>query len=110
MVAMMSRQGAEGEISYDLVMEDDMDFVEGTCRVPEAAGAAAAWQVFVFTKSDVSSSQVVRSRFTSGTSGLLVRVPASTRLDCRIIEEALSDLLGVVRWRRVTGPDSMSLR
>jgi hypothetical protein len=107
----MSRQGAEGEISYDLVMEDDMDFVEGTCRVPEAAGAAAtAWQVFVFTKSDVSSSQVVRSRFPSGTSGLLVRVPASTRLDCRMIEEALSDFLGVVRWRRVTGPDSMSLR
>jgi hypothetical protein len=42
------------EISYDLVMNDDMEFVEGTYRLPNED-----WQVLIVSKRDVPEPIVV---------------------------------------------------
>jgi hypothetical protein len=39
----------KGEISYDLVMENDMSFVEGTYRIENGE-----WRVFILRGSDKS--------------------------------------------------------
>src|SRR5262249_47142452 len=55
------------EISYDLVMDDDMAFVEGTYRL-----AGGAWQVVIVSafERDVPAPQVVPQRWESGVSGV----------------------------------------
>lgn len=60
----------KAEISYDFVMEDDMEFVEGTYRIP-----SDEWQVFVFKRGDVTESQIKPSKWNSGITGLFVRFP-----------------------------------
>src|SRR5687767_1242581 len=65
-----------GEISYDLVMEEDMGFVEGTYRLP-----GGEWQVFVFSRfADVSEPDVQHGQWDSGVTGFFVRFPRSGRL------------------------------
>jgi hypothetical protein len=48
------------EISYDLVMDDDMGFVKGTYRLP-----GGDWQVFIVLafQRDVPEPQVVQERW-----------------------------------------------
>jgi hypothetical protein len=95
------------EISYDLVMDDDMPFVEGTYRLP-----AGDWQVLIVPASerDVPESQVVPQRWASSASGVFVRIPRSERINAEVVEQILSAALGVAEWIRVRGPDSMELR
>ncbi len=95
------------EISYDLVMNDDMEFVEGTYRLP-----GEDWQVVIVLAFDrnVPEPQVDRQQWESGVSGVLVRLPRAERINAATIERVLSAALGVSEWVRVRGPDSMQLR
>ena len=95
------------EISYDLVMDDDMEFVEGTYRLP-----GGDWQVVIFSafERDVPEPQVMSQRWESGVSGVFVRIPRAERINVATVERVLSEALGVSEWVRVRGPDSMRLR
>src|SRR5262249_42835742 len=95
------------EISYDLVMDDDMEFVEGAYRL-----SGGDWQVVIVSAfdRDVLASQVVQQRWESGGSGVFVRVPRGGRINPGTGERILSEALGVTEWVRVRGPDSMQLR
>jgi hypothetical protein len=95
------------EISYDLVMDDDMEFVEGTYRLP-----GYDWQVLIVLarERDVSQPQVVPQQWESGESGVIIRIPRNERINAATVERILSGALGVSEWVRVRGPDSMQLR
>jgi hypothetical protein len=95
------------EISYDLVMNDDMSFVEGTYRLP-----GGEWQVVIVSAfdRDVSAPQVVPQQWESGVSGVYVRVPRTEQINAMTVERILSEALGVTAWERVRGPDSLQLR
>jgi len=95
------------EISYDLVMDDDMDFVEGTYRLP-----GGQWQVVIVSafNRDVPEPQVSPQRWESGVSGVFVRIPRTEKINAATVERVLSAALGVSEWVRVRGPDSMQLR
>lgn len=56
-----------GDISYDLVMGDDMGFVEGTFRLP-----GSPWQVIIVRKGTVRSSDSRPSGFPARTGEPLV--------------------------------------
>jgi hypothetical protein len=93
------------EISYGLVMGDDMDFVEGTYRLP-----GGEWQVVIVSRYDVPEVEVVPQRWDSGTSGVLIRYSRFTRLDRAAVMRVLSTALGIWEWVDVRGPDSMQFR
>lgn len=94
-----------GEISYDLIMDDDMDFSEGTYRIDDGD-----WQVVIVSKRSIESPVTKFCTWDSGISGIVVHVPVSQRLNMESIENQLSEILGGVVWKRVKGPDSMQLR
>jgi hypothetical protein len=89
------------EISYDLVMDDDMSFVEGTYRL-----ADGVWRVVIVSRCDVTEPQ----EWESGVSGVLIRFPRAGRLNRAVDKQVLSAALGVSEWVEVRGPDSMQLR
>jgi hypothetical protein len=93
------------EISYDLVMNVDMEFVEGTYRLPNAG-----WQVLIASKRDIHEVELVQQVWESGATGVLLRFPASKQLNAEAIERVLSVSFGVSDWVQVHGPDSMQLR
>ena len=94
-----------GEISYDLVMTDDMDFVEGAYRVGDGA-----WQVLIVSKRDVTEPTIKPSTWDSGVTGVVIHLPRDTRLDKALVERLLSERLDIAGWVEVRGPDSMTLR
>ncbi len=93
------------EISYDLIMDDDMSFVEGAYRL-----AGGDWQVVIVSRREVAEPEVVPQRWESGVSGVFVRFPHAGRLNRETVERVLSAALGVSEWVEVRGPDSMRLR
>jgi hypothetical protein len=93
------------EISYDLVMEDDMSFVEGTYRLTDGV-----WQVVIVSRRDVSEPEVVPQRWDSGVSGVFIRFPRTGKLNRAAVEQVLSESMSVSEWVVVRGPDSMQLR
>jgi hypothetical protein len=96
---------SSGEISYDLVMEDDNSFAEGTYRVGKVN-----WQVFIFRKGPIERPEFTSSRWPSGVTGIFVRVPVSARSNKQTIEQLMTDYLGITKWREVRGPDSIQFR
>jgi hypothetical protein len=93
------------EISYDLVMEPKMSFVEGTYRLP-----GHDWQVFIFSHGDVKDLQVSHGKWSSGVTGVHITFPRVRTMNQAKVERILSAALGVELWRQVRGPDSMQLR
>jgi hypothetical protein len=94
------------EISFDLVMEPVMDFVEGTYRVP-----GGDWQVFVFTPDESAAAPTVTAgRWSSGATGVAVAWPRCSALNEAAVLRTLGVHLGVTAWEHVRGPDSMALR
>jgi hypothetical protein len=96
------------EISYDLKMQDDMSFVEGTYRLP-----GSDLQVFIFLggkQRNVPETEVLPQVWDSGVTGVAIRFPRERRLNMAVVEEVLSAAFGVKEWVRVRGPDSMNLR
>jgi hypothetical protein len=97
---------AQADISYDLVMDDDMSFVEGTYRLP----GSSDWCVLIFSKRPIEQAVWRRSTWDSGVRGMNFHVPESMRLNASQVESLMSVALGIAHWRRVRGPDSMNLR
>jgi hypothetical protein len=98
-------QSQPAEISYDLVMGDDMGFVEGTFRLP-----GGDWQVVIVSRYDVPEPVAVPQVWDSGVRGVYVRFPRGWPLNAVAVERALSDAVGIAEWVVVRGPDSMQLR
>jgi hypothetical protein len=94
-----------GEISYDLVMEDDMAFVEGTFRLPYGE-----WQVVIVSKRPVLTMVVNRTTWDSGVTGIFVEFPKEQVLGKSAVMRLLSETYGIKIWNEVRGPDSMILR
>ena len=97
----------EGEITFDLVMEENMSFVEGCYRLEDEL-----WHVFMFRKSrGIEEVGIKRDLvWQSGVTGINIIIPDDTTLDKLLVLEALSDALGVTEWSEIHGPDSMELR
>jgi hypothetical protein len=95
------------EISYDLVMSDDMAFVEGTYRLP-----GGEWQVFIVSafEREVSESEVIPQVWPSGVTGVFILFPRHERINQAAVERVLSAALGVSEWVQARGPDSMQIR
>jgi len=94
------------EISYDLVMEEEMTFVEGTYRLP-----GGEWQVFILTTlGEATAPHWTFSQWESRVMGVFARFPRNQRLNKATAETILSEALGVTEWVEVRGPDSMNLR
>jgi len=96
----------QAEISYDLVMQDDMCFIEGTYRLP-----GRRWQVVIVSRSpEVTVPEVSAQTRESGVSGIHVRSPNTGHLNAEVLGRLLSEAFGVSEWVRVRGPDSVQLR
>jgi hypothetical protein len=96
----------EAEISYDLMMEDELDFVEGTYRLP-----GGDWQVFVTHSGNVPEVEVKPQVWDSGIRGVVIHFPLKNRkLNRTAIEAKLSDYFDTQTWKEVRGPDSIQLR
>lgn len=93
------------EISFDLVMDDDMSFVEGTYRLP-----GKEWQVFIISKHDYVLTEYRYERWESGVCGHVIRVPRAFQLNRESVLELVGDATIVSEWKEVRGPDSMTLR
>ena len=95
----------QAEISYDLVMEDDMDFAEGCYRLH-----GKPWEVFTVAKVNIVEPEHRFAKWDSGVTGITLFVPRATRLNKAVIEELLSSALGIAGWHEVRGPDSIVIR
>jgi hypothetical protein len=97
----------KGEITFDLVMDDDMYFVEGCYRLEDGI-----WHVFTCFRSGGYRQIGVRCGVTwdSGVTGVNVIVADDAKLNREIVLATLSEALGVTEWKEVRGPDSMQLR
>ncbi len=93
------------QVSYDLIMEEDMAFVEGCFRLP-----GGEWQVVIVSRGDVQQPLVERQQWRSGVTGVHVRFPRYDLLNQEEVERMLSWEYGILTWERVRGPDSMQLR
>jgi hypothetical protein len=96
------------EITFDLVMEDNMSFVEGCYRLE-----GSEWQVFMFRKSRRGMEAIgikTNLAWKSGVIGINVIVPDDTVIDKSLVLKTLSDILEISEWSEVCGPDSMRLR
>ncbi|MCS3452018.1 MULTISPECIES: hypothetical protein [Bradyrhizobium] len=97
----------KGEISFDLVMEEDMPFVEGCYRLSDGN-----WHVFMVRHSRGGTEQVGIYRdlaWKSGVTGVNVIV-RDEKINKSTVLRLLSDALEVTEWLEVQGPDSMQLR
>jgi hypothetical protein len=97
----------KGEITFDLVMHDDMYFVEGCYRLE-----GGVWQVVTCFRSGGHREVGVRLNvsWASGVTGVNVIVADDAKLNREIVLATLSEALGVTEWKEVRGPDSMQLR
>jgi hypothetical protein len=98
----------KAEITFDLVMGEDMGFVEGCFRLD-----GGEWEVFIIAHTRNGSCEPgVWKNLTweSGVRGLNAVVPRTTKLNKTIVLRVLSDALGVTEWSEVRGPDSIMLR
>lgn len=94
------------EISFDLVMNDDMSFLEGTYRLP-----GGDWQVCIFSPDPgVQRPEPASTRWPSGVTGVFVKWPSNYALNRRSALHVLTGFLNVTGWHEVKGPDSMRLR
>jgi hypothetical protein len=98
----------KAEITFDLVMVEDMAFVEGCYRLENGD-----WQVFVFRKSRRGTEPVGVKKdlvWRSGVKGINIIVADDARINKSFVLKSLSDALGGIEWTEVSGPDSMQLR
>jgi hypothetical protein len=96
---------SKGQISFDLIMEDDMDFVEGCyCDTGEAA------KVFVITKASCETPVFRAVQWPSGVTGVNIYVPHAQVLDRSSSLRLMTCFTGIADWQVVFGPDSITLR
>lgn len=103
--------GQRPEISFDTVVEEDNDYIEGCYRLP-----GEFWQVVAFSKKDVPAIVCRPSRWErptpweETTTGLLITIPQVDRMDRDAIFRGMAQATGVIDWVEVRGPDSTYLR
>jgi hypothetical protein len=96
----------QAEISYDLDMNDEMSFVEGTYRLP-----GKRWQVLIFgPDSSVDRPEIITGKWESGVTGIFVKWPPSMKLNKQAVLTILSAQFKISDWSEVRGPDSIQLR
>ncbi len=99
------------EISFDLVMEKDNNWMEGSFRLP-----GESWQCMSFNKRDVADvchklSQWQRATTWGGTmTGISFSLPQTACVDRNYLLGAMTQVFGFSEWIEVHGPDSMFLR
>src|SRR4051812_29304852 len=94
-----------GEISYDLVMDDDMPFIEGCFRLP-----GGVWQVIIISKRDIKTPKIKLTEWESGVTGVFIEFPEKKRLNAEKTEQLLTSIYNMQYWITVRGPDSLVLR
>jgi len=98
----------KAEITFDLVMDENMSFVEGCYRLDDGV-----WQVFMFRKSRGGTEEIgvkTNLHWDSGVTGINIILSDDTKLNKPFVLRTLSDVLGITEWLEVSGPDSMQLR
>ena len=95
------------KITWDLVMSEDMSFAEGCYQIENSS-----WQVVMAFKEDNISKIDVRNGMTwdSGVTGMNIIFPQAVKINASTLLKVMSDILGVVDWEEVRGPDSIVLR
>lgn len=101
--------GTRPEFSFDIIMDDDKEYVEGTYRLP-----GKFWEVMVLRKANVPTLRHRPSEppieWESGITGTIFDVPRDERLNRQYVIQALAAAFGIGGWVEVSGPDSMILR
>ncbi len=97
--------GMRPEFSFDVIVDDDMNWVEGTYRLP-----GKFWEVMLFGKQDVPTLQYRTGQWPSNIAGTVFDVPREAKLNRQYIQQALAAAFGIDSWVEVQGPDSMVLR
>ncbi len=100
-----SQLGTGYEISFDTVIDDENDTVEGTYRLP-----GQLWAVFVFMNEEVPALEHSIGTWKSGVTGLGVKVPVDTRISKEFMIKVMSDVFGSADWVVVSGPASFVMR
>ena len=95
----------QGEISYDLVMEEDMPFVEGCYRLPNRE-----WQVLSISRRPVVMPEIKPQKWESGVTGIFVGFPEDIPLNKTSVVQLLEKEFGIGEWIEVRGPDSLQIR
>ncbi|MBY8828842.1 hypothetical protein [Hephaestia mangrovi] len=95
------------EITWDLVMSEDMAFAEGCYRLQ-----GEDWQVITAHKAKGIKLIGVRNgvRWDSGVTGMNIVLPDDANINAAKLLKMMSETLGVSEWVEVRGPDSMMLR
>jgi hypothetical protein len=100
-----------GYISFDaLTLKDDQSVVEGCYSVD-----SKNWVIFYFTKwwnGDEIESPIINKDavFKSGSKGINVEFPKSMPLNEEAVRSTLSVATGISEWKKVRGPDSLSMK
>jgi len=99
------------EISFDTVLEEDNDYIEGSYRLP-----GGGWQVVAFKKDNVPAIQAKPGRWERLTeweetaTGMIVSLPRECTANREFVLKAMAQITGIAAWVEVHGPDSMHLR
>jgi hypothetical protein len=95
------------EITWDLVMSEDMAFAEGCYRLD-----GRDWQVITAFKAKGTYPVGIRNgvRWDSGVTGMNIVLPDDAKINATVLLEMMSNILGVSEWHEVRGPDSIMLR
>jgi hypothetical protein len=97
--------GTRPEFSFDIIMEDDMVWVEGTYRLP-----GIFWEAMVFGKIDVPELRFKRGKTYGDVPGIWFDVPRDAQLNRQYIVQALATAFQIGGWVEVAGPDSTVFR
>lgn len=103
--------GERPEISFDLVLEEDNGWMEGSYRLP-----GEFWKVVVFQRDDLlklRSQPTIWQRPTKwerDIAGVVIRFPRTARIGRDDLLRAMAQVFGRSDWVQVDGPDSMMLR
>jgi len=97
--------GRRFEISYDIVMAEEMDAVEGCYRLP-----AQFWQGFAFFQRDVIELRHVFVTWESGLTGIVFDVPKESNLNREFVVRSMSKIFGSETWSEVRGPAGHTLK
>ena len=95
------------EITWDLVMSEDMPFAEGCYRTD-----GGEWQVVTATKARPGCPASIRENvsWASGATGLNIVFPPDDKINASSLKRIMSEVLAVEDLYEVVGPDSMTLR
>ncbi|MCY1054623.1 hypothetical protein [Nannocystis sp. SCPEA4] len=94
------------EISYDVVVDDDSQIVEGCVRLP-----GETWRTFHASKEDnLAEPRFWTFDWENGIRGMALEMPASTTMNKAALQQAFASFLGVEQIVEAPGPDSMMMR